>query len=58
MAKVPFKMIYRKGVPPVQHKYPGLEYRVSREHGMIIERDVAVPMRDGVKIYIDVHRPM
>ena len=25
---------------------------------MIVERDIAVPMRDGVKIYIDVHRPM
>ena len=24
---------------------------------MIIERDVAVPMRDGVKIYVDIHRP-
>lgn len=57
MAKAPFKMIYRKGVPPVQHKYPGLRYRVGREHGMIVERDVAVPMRDGVKLYADVHRP-
>ncbi len=24
---------------------------------MIVERDVAVPMRDGVKIYADIHRP-
>ena len=58
MPKSAFKMIYRKGAPPTRHKYPGLGYRVSREHGMIVERDIAVPMRDGVKIYIDVHRPM
>ena len=58
MAKAAFKMIFREGVPPTKHKYPGLGYRVTREHGMIIERDVAVPMRDGVKIYVDVHRPV
>lgn len=57
MPEAPFKMIYRKGVPPAQHKYPGLGYRVNKERGMLIERDVAVPMRDGIKIYIDVHRP-
>lgn len=39
------------------HKYPGLRYRASRENGMLVERDVAVPMRDGVKLYADVHRP-
>lgn len=57
MAKAPFKLILRDGVPPARHKYPGLQYRKTREHGMIVERDVAVPMRDGVKIYVDVHRP-
>jgi len=36
MAKADFKMIYRKGVPPTQHKYPGLGYRISRERGMIV----------------------
>ena len=50
-------MIFRDGTPPERHKYPGLGYRVTKEHGMIIERDVAVPMRDGVKLYVDVHRP-
>lgn len=57
MPKVPFEVIYRDGVSPSVHKYPGFGYRVSHEAGMIIERDVAVTMRDGVKIYIDVHRP-
>ena len=55
--KEPFKTILRPGVPPEKHKYPGLGYRISREKGMIIERDVALPMRDGVKLYADVHRP-
>ena len=32
---------------------PGLK----RQEGMIIEHDVAVTMRDGVKIYIDIYRP-
>jgi predicted acyl esterase len=32
-------------------------YRQGVEHGMIIERDLAVPMRDGVEVYIDLFRP-
>ncbi len=37
------------GHPPV--------YRRSVETGVIIERDVRVKMRDGVRIYVDVFRP-
>lgn len=40
----------RGGKPP--------EYSREIKDGMIIERDVAVPMRDGVRIYIDVFRPV
>ena len=57
MSKAPFEMIYRDGVSPAIHKYPGLGYRITREQGMIVERDVAVAMRDGVRLYADVHRP-
>ena len=32
-------------------------YRRSVDQGAIIERDVAVPMRDGVKLYADLFRP-
>jgi len=39
----------RGGAPPV--------YRRTVENGMVIERDVAVAMRDGIRIYIDVFRP-
>jgi predicted acyl esterase len=56
-ASADFQIIFRDGVPPTKHKYPGLGYRVSTENGMVVERDVAVPMRDGVKLYVDVHRP-
>lgn len=58
MADAPFEIIFRKGVDPTQHRYPGLGYRVTEEQGMIVERDVAVPMRDGVNLYVDVHRPL
>jgi hypothetical protein len=57
VADPPFEIVFRNGVPPVRHKYPGLGYRLSRESGMLVEHDVAVPMRDGVKLYADVHRP-
>jgi hypothetical protein len=32
-------------------------YRRSVENGVLIEHDVPVPMRDGVRIYVDVFRP-
>ncbi len=57
MSKAGFEMVFQKGSPPTQRKYPGHGYRVTRENGMIIERDVAVPMRDGVTIYVDILRP-
>lgn len=37
------------GAPP--------HYRLNVESGMIIERDVAVTLRDGVRIYVDIYRP-
>ena len=33
-------------------------YRRTVESGMIVERDLAVKMRDAVEIYIDVYRPI
>ena len=33
------------------------EYRRSTELGMIIEHDLAVTLRDGVKLYVDLFRP-
>jgi len=37
--------------------YPGFRPGKSVEQGVLIERDVAVAMRDGVKIYTDIYRP-
>lgn len=53
----PVEILFRQGVPPERHKYPGREHRLTRENGMLIERDVAVPLRDGVRLYVDIHRP-
>ena len=44
-----FKPEERKGAPPA--------YRRSVEAGMIVERDVAVGLRDGAVIHVDVFRP-
>lgn len=52
-----FEMIFREPVPPEQGEYPGFNPRTERIEGMIIERDVAVSMRDGVNIYVDIYRP-
>jgi uncharacterized protein len=49
--------IFRKPVPPGEGGYPGFNPRTERVKGMVIERDVAVAMRDGVKLYIDIFRP-
>ena len=53
----PFEVLWRPGKPPSEGGHPGLGHRVLRDRGMLIERDVAVVMRDGVTIYADVFRP-
>lgn len=58
-AKQHVEVIYRKAIPledPNSH-YPGFAPGARVENGMRIERDVAVKMRDGVTIYVDVYRP-
>ena len=37
--------------------YPGFRPGTTAEEGVVIERDLAVPMRDGTKIYTDIYRP-
>lgn len=37
--------------------YPGFKPESKLEEGVRIDRDVMVPMRDGVKIYADIFRP-
>jgi predicted acyl esterase len=57
MTSQSFEMVFDKGRPPSEAGYPGLNPRTEKAEGMIIEYDVAVTMRDGIKIYIDVYRP-
>jgi putative CocE/NonD family hydrolase len=57
MAKQPADLIFTGAVPPEQGGYPGFNPRTEKTRGMVIEYDVAVPMRDGAVIYVDVYRP-
>jgi predicted acyl esterase len=58
MAKEDFEYIWRPGVNPAERKYPGFGPKTERiKQGIVVDRDVAVPMRDGVKLYVDVYRP-
>jgi predicted acyl esterase len=50
-------MIFREPVPPVAGGYPGFKPTTEKKMGMVIERDVGAPMRDGATIYIDIFRP-
>src|SRR5262245_9439507 len=38
-------------------KPPSYSRTVENEHAMIIERDLAVPLRDGTKVYVNIYRP-
>ena len=47
-----------KAGSPEAKKYPGFNPRsVETPEGLLIEYDVAVTLRDGVKMYIDIYRP-
>src|SRR4051812_24066979 len=56
-----FELIMRPGVPPdrvIGKKVPPPPvYSETRESGLLIERNVPVRMRDGVRIYVDIYRP-
>ena len=58
-------VIYRKAVHPLESggQYPDLPYpsllpSVTVVNGIRIERDIAVPLRDGNIIYTDIYRPV
>lgn len=56
-----FELIMRDGVDPstAPHKppLPPRDYACWEEEGLLIERNVEVPMRDGVRILVDIYRP-
>ena len=45
------------GLPAESDCPPGIYDRTPSQHGMIAEKDVAVPMRDGVNLSVDIYRP-
>jgi predicted acyl esterase len=45
------------GAAPEQGGSSPPEHRRATERGMLIERDLQVPMRDGTQVYVDVFRP-
>jgi predicted acyl esterase len=42
---------------PTTTDWPGVQPGTTVADGMIFERDVAVTLRDGVRVYVDVRRP-
>jgi predicted acyl esterase len=52
-----FEIIWMAGKPPADGGHPGLAHRIAHDRGMLIERDVPIVLRDGVRIYADVFRP-
>ena len=58
MGKEGFEYIWRPGVNPAERGYPGFAPKTqSIKPGILVDRDMSVPMRDGVKLYVDVYRP-
>jgi uncharacterized protein len=53
----PYSIHYRLGIPPEEGRYVGSGYSRRTEHGLLVERDVAVTLRDGVRLYVDIFRP-
>jgi predicted acyl esterase len=49
--------IFVPGKPPEQFRYPGINERRVFADGMVIDYDLAVPMRDGIIIRADLYRP-
>lgn len=56
-----FELIMRDGVDPAsapgKPPLPPRDHALWVEDGLLIERNVAVPMRDGVRIFVDIYRP-
>jgi len=48
----------RAGLPVASDSLPVVYDRPATEAGMIAEKDVAVPMRDGVNLSVDIYRPV
>lgn len=61
MSQLTYEVITRPGLDPATAEgkppLPPLAHGVEEHGGIRIERNVAIPMRDGVRIYADVYQP-
>ena len=57
MSPTPSTYAFMPGIPPEAAGWPGAEPSESVEQGMRIERNVSVPMRDGLKLLVDRYSP-
>ena len=60
-SKGAFELLMREGVDPAsapnKPPLPPRDYTSWEEDGLLIERNVEVPMRDGIRILVDIYRP-
>ena len=49
--------VMEPGLDPADRMYPGFDPRRVTVDGLVIDHDVEVRLRDGVRIYTDVYRP-
>ncbi len=53
----PSLYVFTRGISPEEAGWPGAEPSSSLENGMRIERNVSVPMRDGLRLLVDRFAP-
>lgn len=51
------EVLFRPGTSPESAGWPGAERSAEITDGMRIERNVAVPMRDGLRLLVDIYKP-
>jgi uncharacterized protein len=49
--------VMRPGVDLKKGKYPGFGYAEREKEGILIQKDVTIPLRDGTKLYANIYRP-
>jgi len=62
MDKLSYSVVTKPGLDPYSAEgkptLPPLQYYKEETDGLLIEHDVAIPLRDGVRIYGDIYRPV
>jgi predicted acyl esterase len=57
MSNKSVELRFWEGMTPEEGGYPGFNPRTEIKAGMLCHYDVAVPMRDGKRIFVDIFRP-